>query len=279
MYSPRVVFAWLIGWAACTPGGLVVGGDRPVDVFVPTGGTTESLPLVISLHGYSGTGDYQDGYFGLGAIAEARRFVYAHPDGTTDLAGLQFWNATDACCDLFETNVDDVGYLSSLIDEIRSATPIDDRRIYFVGHSNGGFMSHRMACDRADTIAAIVSFAGATFKRDGRCVPASPVSVLQIHGTADEVIPYDGDNSVPSAPETTSRWAAADGCDRTPLPGTAHDVVADPDGIDARAAAYDGCASDARVELWTVDGASHEPDLSPTFGDQIIDFLFAHPKP
>ena len=172
---------------------LVVGGDRPVTVHVPASyDASQPAPLVILLHGYTDHGLSTDGWFRLAPAADARGFVYAYPDGTIDSDGYRFWNATNACCNFGKSAVDDVAYLTSVIAEIQAKLAIDPKRIAFVGHSNGGFMSYRMACDQAGLVAAIVSLAGATFADPADCAPSEPVSVAQIHGTADDVIRYEG---------------------------------------------------------------------------------------
>ena len=120
-------------------------------------------------------------------LAEARGFLYCYPDGTIDRWGNRFWNATDACCDFGNTGVDDAGYLRALIEEIARRFAVDRKRIYLVGHSNGGFMAYRMACQSADLIAGIASLAGTTFLDPSRCAPSEPVNILHIHGTADDI--------------------------------------------------------------------------------------------
>ena len=199
---------------------LVVGGDRPVTVHVPASyDAGQPAPLLILLHGYTGSGQDIDTYFDLGPAAEARGFVYAFPDGTYDNDGNRFWNATDACCALDQVGVDDVTYLTDVISEIRAELAIDPKRIALVGWSNGGFMSYRMACDQADLVAAMVSLAGATFADPADCAPSEPVSVVQIHGTADDVILYEGGEPLtdatgpyPGAETTAESWAMYDGC-------------------------------------------------------------------
>ena len=243
---------------------------------------------MILLHGYTGSGQGQDEYFQLAPAADARGYVYAYPDGTIDSNGNRFWNATDACCNFDKSGVDDVAYLTGVIDEIQAKLAIDMKRIAFVGHSNGGFMSYRMACDQAGLVAAIVSLAGATFEDPTDCAPSEPVSVAQIHGTADDVIRYDGSDLTtmpyPGAEETAEIWATYDGCGETPSPLSAKvDVDATlSDGTDpaeTSVAEWSGCKSGAAVQLWTIPNGGHVPVISSSFADSVMDFLVDHPKP
>ena len=105
----------------------------------------------------------------LTAAASSAGFLMIAPAGTADSSGSHFWNATDACCNFENSQVDDVAYLDGLITEISAAYNVDPKRIYVVGHSNGGFMAYRMACAKADRIAAVVSVAGATFATPASC--------------------------------------------------------------------------------------------------------------
>ncbi len=257
---------------------------RPFGVFAPASYTPDTpMPLVVLLHSFGATGAIQEAYFQLQPLAEERGFLYAHPDGTVNTIGRQFWNATDACCG-FGAPVDDSAFLLALIDKVEAEFNVDPKRIYLVGHSNGGFMSHRMACDHADRIAAIVSLAGATFADVEDCDPSEPVSVLQIHGTDDETIRYDGGtilgNDHPSAPVTAATWAAYDGCQTTTVDaGGALDLDAFIEGDETSTSVYEGCPSGISVELWTIVGGAHIPVRTADLSIGIVDFLFAHPKP
>jgi polyhydroxybutyrate depolymerase len=259
--------------------------DRPFDVFVPSRyDAAEALPLIVLLHGYTASGVLQEAYLKFQALAEQRRFLYVHPDGTKDSLGQQFWNATDACCNLAGASVDDSAYLAALIERVRAMYNVDPKRIYLVGHSNGGFMSYRMACDHATTFAAIVSIAGATFADSSRCQPAAPINVLQIHGTSDGTIHYEGGNilghTYPSAGTTVATWAAYDGCGSTPISSPDKlDLEDTISGAETSVSTFTGCTAGGSVTLWTITGAGHVPVISPTFSSDIVDFLYAHPKP
>ena len=217
------------------------------------------------------------------------------PDGSRSSSGERFWNATDACCDAHHSGEDDSSYLESLIEEIEAAAQIDAKRVYLIDHSNGGFMSYRMACDHADRLAAIVSLAGASWADPSDCRPSEPVAVLQIHGTADDTVHYDGGTvsdvgigkdgaPYPGVDAMLAAWTEYDGC----KPGIAAtdslmDVDRTIDGSSGPAEATvfraSGCQPGGAVELWKIPGGGHVPELAPTFADAVVDFLFAHPKP
>jgi polyhydroxybutyrate depolymerase len=261
----------------------------------PSYDPTRPAPLLILLHGYGSSGPEHDAYFHLGDVAERRGFIYADPDGTVDSAGNRFWNATDACCDFDRSRVD-ADYLVGVIAAVRSSLAVDPRRIDLIGHSNGGFMSYRMACDHADLIAAIVSLAGETFANPGDCRPSAPLAVLQIQGTADDVVAFDGGTiegigapgrrmaPYPGAEKTVAAWATYDGC--AAMPSTmAQRVDVDADISDGSQPAeaivkrWAACRPGGAVELWTIPGGSHAPTISSSFPDAALDFLAAHPKP
>ncbi len=270
-----------------TRGDIVIDlGRGPVTVHVPPSyDPAVSTPLILLLHGYSGNGPQQEAYMQFTPLSDQLGFLYAYPNGTRDANGYRFWNATDACCDFYSNGVDDSGYLRDLIDAVKAQANVDDRRVHLIGHSNGGFMSYRMACDHADVIASIASLAGATFLDPNDCLPVAPVHVLQIHGTADATVLYaggcfSGSYCYPGAVETVERWAAYDGCALVGEPGAALNLDASLPGAETQVTSYaSGCARGGSAELWTIVGGSHVPSLSNDFSGLVIDFLYAHPKP
>jgi polyhydroxybutyrate depolymerase len=282
--------------AALQTAAVVGVGDRSVTVYVPASYEPgKPAPLLILLHGYGSSGREHDAYFHLGAAAAQRGFLYAYPDGTLDSTGNRFWSATDACCDFDRTGVNDVAYLNAVITTIQASYAVDPKRIDLIGHSNGGFMSYRLACAHAEQIAAIVSLAGASFANPADCAPSAPVGVLEIHGTADNVIAFKGGtiegigsgrlmSSYPGAEGTVNAWATYDGCGAAPSTGAERvDVDADLSAAGAPAEAsvtrWTGCKPGGAVELWTVPGGGHDPTISAAFPDAVLDFLQAHPKP
>jgi polyhydroxybutyrate depolymerase len=263
-------------------GGPVIGGDRPVDVHVPANlapGT--KAPLVLMLHGYGVDGDVEEIYLQLQPFADSRTFFYAHPNGKVDKSGSYYWNATDACCDYDHSHVDDSKYLASVITEIEAAYPVDPRRVYVVGHSNGAFMAYRLACDHADLIAGVGSLAGAMWEDTSRCQPSQVVSILEIHGTADTEVIYDGSTkeNYPSAPTTVSDWATFDGCAPDPTTQMHAKNLDQGRGMETNVTRYASCKKGRDVELWTIVGGSHLPNLTSSFRPDLIDWLFAQTLP
>ena len=261
--------------------------ERPYQLVVPVGASpSTALPLVVLLHGFAETASLLDTWFGMSDEAQARTFLLALPEGTRNATGQQFWNATDGCC-AAGVDVDDVAYLSSVIEDVKARHRVDGRRVYLVGHSNGGFMAHRLACERADLVTGIVSFAGATWDDASRCTPSRPVSVLQVHGTLDAVVLYLGGRTVmgsasyPSAEDTVRTWAVKNGCTGTQLQRLTGDLDLALDVLldETTREAFTGCPQDGAVELWSIFGGSHFPLLSGDFATLTFNWLEAHARP
>ena len=263
---------------------FVVGGDRPVTVRVPANyDAAVPAPLLIVLHGYGSFGAETADYLGLDPYAEANGVLTAYPEGTPDPGGLQHWNATRD--DTAASGVDDADYLSGLVAEVADTANVDPDRVFAMGHSNGAFMAYRMACDHADVFSAAVSLAGATLETADECQAAGPIAVLEIHGDHDDVVLYGGGtlgtgNAYPSVVDTASLWLDANGCEPDMLdaaePLDLDRVLPGPETV---VQASTGCDQGGHVEVWTIVGGGHIPDLSPSFPEEVIGFLLAHPRP
>jgi polyhydroxybutyrate depolymerase len=274
-------------------GDIVVDAGRgPLTVTVPTSYDPQHpAPLVVSLHSYNGSAASQEVRMPLLPLVDEYGFLYVLPEGTINCAGGRFWNATEACCDFDGSGVDDAGYLLALIDAITVQLSVDARRVYVVGHSNGGFMSYRMACEHAGVIAAIASVAGATELDPSLCAPAEPVHVLQIHGTSDLLYgggcaTFDGfcfppgPYCAPSAVQTVETWAAYSGCALDAETGGNLDLIAGLPGAETEVTRYvNGCQSGGSAELWTIVGGGHGPNFTSEAMSLLVEHLLAHPKP
>jgi polyhydroxybutyrate depolymerase len=267
---------------------LLVGGLRPTLLHLPKGyDPTKPAPLLVMLHGRSFTADLEEAYLGLTKQSDAQGFLYVHPSGTLDLQAQPFWNATDACCNFFGSTVDDEAYLLGLVDEIASKWSVDPKRVYLMGHSNGGFMAYRMACHHAERFAAIAVLAGEMYKDLTQCQPSAPVSVLHIQGTADTTIAYGGGSvtpglpAFPSAETSVKDWVSLDGCSATGDTSAPNlDLEATLPGAETSVVRYQSnCQAGSGVEFWSIKNAVHVPTFGPAFAPAMTGWLLAHAKP
>ena len=218
------------------------------------------------------------------ALADQYGFLFVAPDGQLEAEGNQsrFWSASDACCNFQGSSENDVSYIMTIINNIKSQYSVDGNRVYLIGHSNGGFMSYRTAYENSDSIAAIASLAGAEATIAGPA-PANPVHILQIHGTDDGTIDYEGADiqgtGYPGAVETVERWAAYNGCEIDGSEVAHIDLESQLPGLDSIVVRYDqGCKVGGSGELWTITDGSHVPAISDSFSANVVEWLMAHPK-
>jgi polyhydroxybutyrate depolymerase len=280
---------------AVSHGTLTVDGrDRTYRLYVPADLPDGPVPLFVALHGGTGWGDQFAGTNQIEGWAEANGFIVAHPDGIEQggEGGLPggVWNGGVCCGDAAREDVDDVAFVAALIDHIAQDHEIDPHRTYAVGHSNGGIMSYRLACELADRIAGIGVVAGTLGVDD--CSPARPVSVIHVHGTADQSVPIGGGagpRSVsgvdfPPPRDGFDTLAAADGC---PAP----DSETDGDVTTARRAP---CDEGTAATFVTINGAEHQwpgapadartrPNAGQSYAGydatgELVRFLLAHPR-
>ena len=262
-------------------------GDRTVLV-TPREFVNGETPLIVSLHGYGGNSADHSAYFPLHERVNTDGFALLLPTGSLDAQGNPFWNPTDHCCDGGKSGEDDVAYLTDLVTEAMSLK--DFGAIYFFGYSNGGFMAHHMACKGLPGLRAVASLAGTSYVEDSSCDGAPPVSVLQIHGTADEVIRYDGDATEPdeksggkrafyaSAQDMVTRWSQIAGCDwpENLEPYATLDLDQYVPGSETQTFRVEsGCPDGINIELWVGEGSSHSPGYSETFLDELLTWLLS----
>ena len=162
----------------------VDGLTRTYRVFVPTR-PKKPAPLVLVFHGGFGTGARVASQTGFDAEAEKRGFIAVYPDGIG-----RAWNAGPCCGAPSRLGVNDVGFVSKLLDKLGRQYSIDKRRIYATGISNGGLISYRIACELSGRIAAAAPVAATLVTSP--CAPKAPVSILHVHGLDDENIPFEG---------------------------------------------------------------------------------------
>ena len=176
-------------------------------------------------------------------IADTAGFIVVHPMGTVDQLGNTHFNVGWGT-----STVDDLGFTAALIDTLSSDYSIDQERIYSTGMSNGGFMSYQLACELSDRIAAIASVTGTmNVNQAAICSPTHPMPVMEIHGTADQTVPYTGNILFGTTPAAIAYWVDYDNCE---TPAT---ITSIPDTDTA-----DGCTAEHHVYLNGDNGSSVE---------------------
>jgi len=259
--------------------------NRAYIVHLPHGSLPETtLPVVLVLHGGGGNaqgtrrltcpGGVLVSPRCLEAVGDREGFAVVYPNGTSGTpATSRTWNAGGgancfqcvsglACAE----NIDDTGYFNALLDDLATALPIDDHRIFATGISNGAAMCHRLACELSDRIAAIAPVAGGNqFSTAATCSPKRPVYDFEIHGTDDPCWGYaggpaaclqvDGLNKI-SVAQTILDWVGRDGCNPTPSTSSLPDV--DPnDGTTTQAVRYAPCNAGSEVSHLEIVGGGH----------------------
>ena len=234
----------------------LAGRERASLVHLPPAIGNSPLPLVIVLHGGGGNAASAAKMTGLSALGDKANFIVVYPDGTGRLDDrLLTWNAGNCCGYALDNQVDDAGFIRALIEKLARDYPIDARRVYATGISNGGMMAYRLACELSDQIAAIAPVAGAL---NVECKPTQPVSVIAFHGTNDQNVPFNGgagSKSIDPHPRTDQSvayamvfWAQRDSCGATPTRDERGSIVHDT---------YASCANGTGVELYTVKSGGH----------------------
>jgi polyhydroxybutyrate depolymerase len=217
---------------ACSPGApappaKVPGAPLDTILRVPAQVRHQRAPLVIALHFASGTGALMEQSTRLTGEARRRGFAVAYPTASSD----NFW-----------AGAGEVGAVMKTLAAVQRVACIDPRRVYLVGTSNGGGMASDLGCAQAKRFAAMVLFAPAVGDI-GDCHPARPLPVLEIHGTADPIVPYAQGASFIAA------WARLNGCGATPRRSAPKPKVARQ--------RWPGCRGGAAVEHLRLQGARH----------------------
>lgn len=233
---------------------IFVGGQyRSYRLYVPaiyTGATAR--PLILNLHGYTSNAQQQQLYSNFMPIADTANFLMVYPNGTFS-SGQRFWNAG-----ISGALVNDIAFLSALIDSLDLTYNINLNRVYSTGMSNGGYMSHTLACELSNRITAIASVTGSIFTTQygSNCHPMRPVPVMQIHGTSDPTVPYIGSSTSMPIDTVVKYWVKKNNCNTTatfsnvPNTNTA-------DGCTAEHYLYSGGTNGSTVEFFKIIGGLH----------------------
>lgn len=242
-----------------------VGGNRRYyQVHVPPG-VDSPLPVVLVFHGAGSRGSAIKRYARLDALADSEGFVTVYPDGSGQLERLILtWNAGFCCGYARRLDVDDVGFVATLLDRVAEALPVDRDRVYATGFSNGATLVHRLALELSDRLAAVAPVAGALLPPAG-AAPDRRVPLLQVQSVDDPRAPYDGGLGPPSpvtevrtphpaVSEVLARWARIEGCNPEPQ---LVESRRRSDGHRAERWVWTDCADGTALEHWKLFGPGH----------------------
>lgn len=245
------------------------GLTRSYRLYVPASyNANTAVPLVFNLHGYTSNAIQQELYGDFRGIADTANFILIHPDGTLDVGGNRFWNAFGA-----SGGVDDVGFINAIIDKIDDDYNIDMNRVYSCGMSNGGFMSYRLACELGDRITAIASVTGTmAINAPALCNPVKPTPIMQIHGTADATVPFNGNTTMTAIETLVDFWVEKNNCNSTPIFTEVPDINT-TDMCTAQHFLYAAGTNSSTVEFYKIIGGGHTwPNAPITIGVTNRDF-------
>lgn len=235
----------------------VQGEERSYRVVTPPGDTGDGgdteLPVIVAIHDAGNTID------GMAQVTQLQRAAVQHDFAVVFPAAAEeaerTWNAGFCCGAGPSVGLDDMAFLDAVVDEVADDEQVDADRIYLAGVSNGAVMAYQYACERAERVAGVGSVAGTMDPES--CQPAEPVSVLEIHGTNDDVVPFDGGEmpdfvqaTLPaiSAEALVGHWAEANSCSEEPTTSADDPVTR---------TTWEQCEADATVELIAIEGAGH----------------------
>jgi polyhydroxybutyrate depolymerase len=228
------------------------GLTRSYTIYVPASYSPGTpAPMVLNFHGYTSNAFQQMFYGDFRAIADTAGFLLVIPDGTLDDTGTTYWNSG------WGGTVDDIGFTSALIDQIAASYTVNLNRVYSTGMSNGGFMSYTLACSLSNRIAAIASVTGSmNVGQDLTCNAQHPTPVMEIHGTADATVPYEGGGFMEAIPNVLNYWVNFNNCNATPVITDVPNTILS-DGCTAMHYFYAGGSSGVDVEHYKVIDGGH----------------------
>lgn len=266
--------------------------ERSYTLYTPANfDNVKPVPVVFVLHGGGGNAEIVIKSSDFNKIADEHGVLIVYPNGSGRFNdSLLTWNGGSCCGYAQENNVDDVGFIRAVLEDLKAGISINPKQVYATGMSNGAMMSYRLGCEASDIFAAIAPVAGTL--NFSPCTPSETISVMHFHGTDDQHVPYEGGVG-PESPvgvdfasvqDSVNFWALFNGCNSQPQTNSLEDV---------QHQAWVGCGNSSSVELYTITGGKHawpgsagpgwaggdEPSQSISATQLMWDFFAAHPKP
>jgi len=252
--------------------------ERTYKIYIPESiNTGENVPLVFVFHGANGNGAGMERGTGFNQLAEAHKFIVCYPDAATEN-----WEEGCMCNKPYRLGIDDIGFINYLIDKLSAEHKIDSKKIFAAGYSQGGLFAQNVACKLSNKFAAVAAVASSmSVQLFENCKPENKISLLMIHGTRDNTLPFNGLDagsfSLVSTPSVLNLWGELNNCNS--------DATAEilPDNGDPYISvikrSYENCTGNVKTILYEVDGGGHSwftsPDINAT--KTIVDFFMSSP--
>ncbi|MBF73523.1 hypothetical protein CMK20_04960 [Candidatus Poribacteria bacterium] len=252
--------------------------DREYTIYLPSSyDDTSTVPLMLGFHGFGDTASTSHIFSDMKPIAEIDGFILVIPQGVS-LKGEKegsHWNHEPNSAKQNKSNVDDLGFVSALIDKMTSEYRVDSKRIYVYGYSNGAFLANSLACYLSNKIAAVASIAGLMSTEIIKSYqPLHPTAVIMFHGTADQVIPYEGiEGYAMSIDQIIDYWIEFNAVNTTPqinifkndiikLKSSSYDKKNGFDDTTIEHYSYRDGKNGVSVENYKIIGGSHWPEIN-----------------
>lgn len=252
--------------------------ERTYKTYVPESiENGESVPLVFVFHGAYGNGAGMERGTGFNQFAESHKFIVCYPDAATEN-----WEEGCMCNKPYRLGIDDIGFINFLIDKLSAEYKIDSKRIFAAGYSQGGLFAQNIACKLSNKFAAVAAVASSmSVQLFENCKPENKISLLMIHGTRDNTLPFNGLDagsfSLVSTPSVFNLWGKFNECNSE----TNNEILPDNGDqyISVIKRSFQNCAGNVNTILYEVEGGGHSwftsPDINAT--KTIVEFFMMPP--
>lgn len=252
--------------------------ERTYKTYIPESiGSGESVPLVFVFHGAYGSGAGMERGTGFNQLAEAYKFIVCYPDAATEN-----WEEGCMCNKPYRLGIDDIGFINFLIEKLSAEHKIDSTKIFAAGYSQGGLFAQNVACKLSNKFAAVAAVASSmSVQLFESCNPEKNISLLMIHGTRDNTLPFNGLDagsfSLVSTHSVLNLWGELNNCNSE----SSAEILPDNGDpyISVIKRSYENCSGNVKTILYEVEGGGHSwftsPDINAT--KTIVDFFMSSP--
>ena len=241
------------------------GMSRSYEIYTPPSyDGSEPVMLVLNFHGLASSGPLHESRTKMNVTADERGFIVAYPNGYQ-----ASWNGGECCGKAADEGIDDVGFARAIIEDIGERACVNAKRVYATGMSNGGFMSHRLACEAADVFAAAAPVAGLLGLEPGDCNPSRPIPLLHMHGLEDTLVAYEGVDA------SIDAWVDKNACTGAPSSEIIGSATCETMSDCSAGASVTLCSIENHGHCWPLQETCSWGPVAPDFpgNDVMLDFF------